>query len=140
MEYDRVPSRFIDEINARDIEVIGSRPRTPTANSWDAKANKYLNRGQYGLLDEKRKTHARPSLIFLDINMPLMDGFEFLDHYNKLPKSKKADIVIVFLTTSDSQKDKLKAISNNLIFEFIQKPLRKDELLKIKDEYFKAFP
>ncbi|MGH4037683.1 MAG: ATP-dependent helicase [Sphaerochaeta sp.] len=58
MEYDRVPSRFIDEINARDIEVIGSRPRTPTANSWDAKANKYLNRGQYGLLDEKRKTHA----------------------------------------------------------------------------------
>ncbi len=94
--------------------------------------------GKYQGLD--RKDHARPNLIFLDINMPLMDGFEFLTHYEKLPKSKKADVVIVFLTTSDSQKDKLQAVSNNLIFEFIEKPLRKNELLKIRDEYFKEFP
>ena len=56
MEYDRKPSRFIDEIGADEIEIIGSRPRT--YSSWDDKANKYLNKGNYGLLDEKRKTHA----------------------------------------------------------------------------------
>lgn len=98
----------------------------------------YINlQGQYKGAD--KKTHARPNLIFLDINMPLMDGFEFLEHYNKLPKSKKADIVIVFLTTSDSQKDKLHAISNNLIYDFIEKPLRKNELLKMYDDYFEKF-
>lgn len=86
-----------------------------------------------------KKTHARPNLIFLDINMPLMDGFEFLEHYDKLPKSKKADIVIVFLTTSDAQKDKIQAVANNLIADFIQKPLRKDELMKIRDQYFESF-
>ena len=56
MEYDRKPSRFLDEIDAKEIEVIGSRPRAYSA--WDEKANKYLNKGDYGLLDEKRKTHA----------------------------------------------------------------------------------
>jgi len=87
-----------------------------------------------------KKSHPRPNLIFLDINMPLMDGFEFLEHYNKLPKSKKADIIIVFLTTSDSQKDKVKAVVNNLVADFIEKPLRKEELMKIRDQYFKEFP
>jgi DNA helicase-2/ATP-dependent DNA helicase PcrA len=56
MEYDRRPSRFIDEINPEEIEVIGSRPRS--YSSWDEKADKYLNKGNFGLLDEKRKTHA----------------------------------------------------------------------------------
>lgn len=56
MEYDRSPSRFIDEIDSKYLEVIGSRPRS--YSSWDERANKYLNRGNYGLLDEKRKTHA----------------------------------------------------------------------------------
>jgi len=68
-----------------------------------------------------------------------MDGFEFLKHYDVLPKSKKADVVIVFLTTSDSQKDRLQATSNNLIYDFIEKPLRKKDLLKIRTEYFKNF-
>lgn len=77
-----------------------------------------------------------PNLIFLDINMPLMGGFEFLERYHKLPDSKKAEVVIVFLTTSDSHKDKLKQLNDELVRDFIEKPLKKKELLGIMEEHF----
>ncbi|MBK5200852.1 MAG: UvrD-helicase domain-containing protein [Spirochaetaceae bacterium] len=58
MEYDRLPSRFLDEIEEDQVEVIGF-PNHKSPSSWDDKASKYLNnRGDYNLLDEKRYTHA----------------------------------------------------------------------------------
>jgi DNA helicase-2/ATP-dependent DNA helicase PcrA len=58
MEYDRIPSRFIDEIDEDLIEVIGF-PNHKSPTSWDDRASKYLNnRGDFNLLDEKRYTHA----------------------------------------------------------------------------------
>jgi len=91
--------------------------------------------GEYKGVD--KKLNIRPNLIFLDINMPLMDGFEFLKEYKLLPKSKRANCMIVFLTTSDAVKDKIKSEANELIYEFIEKPLRKDDLLAIVEEYFR---
>jgi len=84
----------------------------------------------------KKGDFPRPNIIFLDINMPLMDGYEFLNEYHKLPKSKKAEVVIVFLTTSDSHKDKLNLINDKLVSNYIEKPLRKKEILEIRDAYF----
>src|SRR6187397_1992235 len=46
-----------------------------------------------------------PDLIFLDIMMPEMDGFAFLDAFDKLPDSVKSKCRIVMLSTSDSFKD-----------------------------------
>ena len=82
-----------------------------------------------------RTNHPRPNIIFLDINMPKMDGFEFLENYAKLPKKKRADIIIVFLTTSNWIKDKIKAISSDLVYDYIEKPLKKQDLLKISTYY-----
>jgi len=86
---------------------------------------------------KKNQTYPRPNIIFLDINMPVMDGFEFLIAYNKLPKSKKAEVLVVFLTTSDSHKDKLKVIDNKLVYDYIEKPLRKEKLHKLYRQYLK---
>ena len=68
-------------------------------------------------------TYPTPELVFLDINMPGMNGWEFLERYEKLPKEYKAGIIVCMLTTSISEVDSQKAEDNSLIEEFLNKPL-----------------
>ena len=53
--------------------------------------------------------YSQPDLIFLDINMPIMDGWEFLAEYQKLDEGQKGKIVFIMLTTSLNPTDKTKA-------------------------------
>jgi len=61
-----------------------------------------------------------PNYIFLDLNMPMMDGWEFLEHYNKmgLPKTK-----VIILTTSENPHHITKANTFDLIQDYLTKPL-----------------
>ncbi len=76
-----------------------------------------------------------PDLILLDINMPVMDGFEFLEEYKKLPIPNKDKVVIVMLTTSTNQNDMGRS-KNIPIRGFLNKPLTEDKLTKIMKDYF----
>lgn len=80
--------------------------------------------------------YIRPNLIFLDINMPIMNGWEFIVEYEKLDETLKSDFVLVMLTTSLNPNDRLKAKELNLISDFQNKPLKSDGLLKIVQENF----
>ena len=72
-----------------------------------------------------------PELIFLDINMPGMNGWEFLDEYDKLDEKSKEGIIICMLTTSYATPDIEKAKSNDCIHSFISKPLTTEKLLTV---------
>lgn len=72
-----------------------------------------------------------PELIFLDIDMPLMDGFQFLDEFEKLSDSIKEHCKIIMLTSSLNPQDMNKAKKNKFVMKYLNKPLTQDNLKKL---------
>ena len=68
-----------------------------------------------------------PEFILLDINMPVMDGFQFLEEFYKLGFKGMDEVKIVILTSSNSPKDVAFADKYN-ISGYINKPLSKEKL------------
>lgn len=78
-----------------------------------------------------------PCLLLLDIKMPLMNGWQFLDAYeSSVSQEVKDNIAIVMLTTSEDEGDAIKAMNNPNIKDFIQKPLSEEILFKLIDSHF----
>lgn len=75
---------------------------------------------------------ALPEYIFLDVNMPGMNGFEFLHAFEQLPGNVKSYCKVIMLTTSVNVKDKQRALDNPLVKQYINKPLSSDKLQTIE--------
>lgn len=90
-----------------------------------------------GYLTELREQPTEfPELIFLDINMPVMDGFEFLEAYREARMQDKTNALIVMLTTSLHPKDVERANTYPFISEYVYKPLTADKVREIVAKYF----
>lgn len=85
-------------------------------------------------LKEHQNTEKYPDLIFLDINMPLMDGWEFIDAYEAENLEDTAPAIIVMLTTSLNPDDAKRAKSRRPITDFCNKPLDAMKLDSILNE------
>jgi len=71
---------------------------------------------------------VRPDVIFLDVRMPLMGGFEFLDEYEKIEDLDRAGIKIFMLSSSLDPLDLRKSTDNKYITQFVHKPLTQKAL------------
>lgn len=78
----------------------------------------------------------KPDIIYLDINMPGMNGFDFLEEYNKLDEKLKSKIVVVMLSTSLNPDDEIKATTYAEVKEFQNKPLTVEILHETIEKYF----
>jgi CheY-like chemotaxis protein len=74
-----------------------------------------------------------PQIILLDINMPLMNGFQFLEEYAKLPTEKKGSQIIMMLTSSDQASDKAMALKHSEVANYMTKPFTEEHLGTVLD-------
>ncbi|WP_439881149.1 response regulator [Pontibacter sp. MBLB2868] len=91
----------------------------------------YLNKAFAG-----EPEYPRPDLIFVDIKMSVMDGFEFLEEYQQLDQQDKDKVVMLMLTSSASFYDleKLKQFPD--VRQHYSKPLTEGDVRDVMREYF----
>src|ERR1700749_4285049 len=73
-----------------------------------------------------------PGVVFLDINMPIVDLFVFLFEYDNFPEEIKQKCKIVILSSSDNKKDIDRIVDNEYVVHFITKPLSEESLNELK--------
>lgn len=87
-------------------------------------------------LFEIKAAEQKPHIIFLDINMPKMNGWEVVKNIEESPYDFLANPYYVFmLTTSLSQVDRKKSDESPLVKGFIEKPLTKEKIQEILTSY-----
>ena len=122
-----------NELHKLVIQVAGAAETVHVATNGQ-EALDYLTTAVPG--KEGEGSFPQPDLILLDINMPRMDGFEFMEAYSKLPQSQKAQIIVVMLTTSLSKTDKETADQYEDIRDYLHKPLTVELLEQVIEQHF----
>ncbi|GAB3513987.1 response regulator [Emticicia fontis] len=81
----------------------------------------------------KKNPESLPDLILLDLNMPVMDGWQFLDEFEKIPLEKKVKLYIV--SSSIDIQDHNKAKNYKTVSDFLIKPIGKKQIEQMIESY-----
>ncbi|MEQ9437626.1 MAG: response regulator [Cyclobacteriaceae bacterium] len=90
-------------------------------NGWDA----------LDYLQECERDNKFPDLIFVDINMPEMDGHEFIERYEAIFWEQHPATKVSMLSSSLSETDRQKSLAYSSVSEYAYKPLTKEKLTTI---------
>lgn len=117
-------------LNHRLLTRVNAAPEIKVVTDGE-QALDYLSKASKG-----QEGYPYPDLIFVDIKMYVMDGFEFLEKYQLLPDAQKQKAVMLMLTSSASFYDleKLKAFPD--VRQHISKPLTEGDVRDLLHEYF----
>lgn len=86
--------------------------------------------------DAENAPENLPDIIFLDINMPMMSAWEFLQEYSPLSEKFSKEVKLFILSSSVYRKDQLRALDHDVVVDYLYKPLTKELLTKVKDKHF----
>jgi len=112
-------------ISKRIIEITGFSSNVIVKNSCKL-ALQYLEQNQ-------NNPASLPDVIFLDINMPIVDGFVFLFEFDLFADVVKNKCKIVILSSSNNKKDIAKIVDNSHVIKFVTKPLTEKALEEVRD-------
>lgn len=110
-------------ISQKIIELNGFADRVIAKNSGKS-ALEYLEANE-------NDPSALPEVIFLDINMPIVDGFVFLFEFERFNDELKKKCKIAILSSSDNKRDIERIVDNDYVVKYITKPLTQDALVEI---------
>lgn len=76
---------------------------------------------------------TEPALVLLDINMPGMSGFNFLQAYEQLALSSCTAVIVVMLTSSNDERDKERAFRSPMVKGYLTKPISRPKAAELLD-------
>ncbi|MDX2195037.1 MAG: response regulator [Cytophagales bacterium] len=122
---DNETDNFISE---KIIEMAGFADKVIAMDSGSS-ALEYIQANNYS-------EDSIPDLIFLDINMPFVDGFVFLFEFERFSDLVKNKCRIVILSSSDNKKDIDRIVDNKFVISYVVKPLSIDAIKKLEKQIF----
>jgi CheY-like chemotaxis protein len=84
------------------------------------------------LEENQHNPETLPDIIFLDISMPIVDGYVFLYEFEKYSDTLKNKSKVVILTSSDNRQDIERMNDNEFVFKYVTKPLTEETLNEIR--------
>lgn len=89
-------------------------------------------REAFDYISENRKSpDLLPEIIFLDLSMPIMDGWQFLEHFHKIKPDIEKPITIYVITSSTSSEDMNRAKQISEVHDYLIKPVTKAHFIEV---------
>jgi len=120
---DDFPTNYLHEIYLKDsglVENVHSKLDTDEAIEF---------------LKIAHEEDRSPELIFIDINLPGKDGFDFINDFDMLDEAIKTKSKVIMCSTSNNPKDVAKTKSYSTIQEIITKPLTAEKFIPLAEKY-----